>query len=103
MRNGTVMVLALCGLVAGCGEAKTSFDDSFNKNFHEKFISSCVASATKSGAPQDMATTLCTCTSDKVKERFTVRQKMTLKDDQLLPIVEECRAANEVPATPEAG
>ena len=99
MREGTFIVLALAGLVAGCGEAKTEFDDSFNKSFHEKFISSCVSSATKAGAPQDMATTLCTCASDKVKERYSVRQKMTLRDEQLMPIVEECRAENEVPAT----
>ena len=100
MRERTIMVLALAGLVAGCsGETKKSFDDSFNKSFHEKFISSCVSSATKAGAPQDMATTLCTCASDKVKERYSVRQKMTLKDEQLMPIVEECRAENEVPAT----
>ena len=103
MREGTFIVLALAGLLAGCGEAKTSFDDSFNKNFHEKFISSCVASATKAGAPQDMATTLCTCASDKVKERYSVRQKMTLKDEQLMPIVEECRAENVEPTTNEAG
>ena len=100
MRNGTIIALALCGMVAGCGEAKTSFDDSFNKSFHEKFISSCVSSATKSGAPQDLATKLCTCASDKVKERFSVREKMTLKNEALLPIVEECRAENPESSTP---
>ena len=99
MRKGTGIALALCGLVAGCGQAKQSFDDSFNKNFHEKFVSSCVSSAIKSGAPQDMASKLCTCTSDKVKERFSVREKMAMKDAQILPIVEECRAENEQPAT----
>ncbi|MGH6658762.1 MAG: hypothetical protein ACREBK_07930 [Sphingomicrobium sp.] len=94
MRTGTGTVLALCGLAAGCGEAKTGFDDSFNKSFHEKFISSCVSSATQASAPQDMAAKLCTCASDKIKERFSVRQKMSLRNEQILPIVEECRGSS---------
>ena len=98
MRMIVAAALAAAFLTASCGDGKKKFDDSFNKGFHEKFIASCVDSATKSGAPQDLATKLCTCTSDKVAERFSVRQKMTLKDDQLLPIVQECRA--EYPAKP---
>ena len=94
MRTGTGIALVLCALLAGCGEAKTSFDESFNKSFHEKFIASCVSSATKASAPQDMAAKLCTCASDKIKERFSVREKMSLKNEQVLPIVEECRAGS---------
>ncbi|HVU28776.1 MAG TPA: hypothetical protein VHE36_00110 [Sphingomicrobium sp.] len=85
--------LALCALLCGCGGPKKSFDDSFNKNFHEKFVGSCVKSATDSGLSQELAGKLCTCASDKVKERFSVREKMNLKDQQLRPILEECRAS----------
>jgi ABC-type uncharacterized transport system auxiliary subunit len=85
--------LALCALLGGCGGAKKSFDDSFNKNFHEKFVASCVKSATDSGVAQDLAGKLCTCASDKVKERYSVREKMRLKDEQLRPILQECKAS----------
>jgi len=88
----TVIAMAAM-LVAGCsGEAKKNFDDSFNSQFHEKFISSCVKSATDGGVAQDLATKLCTCASDKVKERYSVKEKMTMKNEQLTPIVEECKA-----------
>lgn len=92
MRIAILSGLAL--LAAGCGQAKQGFDDGFNTKFHENFVSSCVESATKAGAAADMATKLCTCASDKIKERYTVKQKMALKNEQLMPIVEECRAAN---------
>jgi len=85
--------LALCALLAGCGSGKKSFDDSFDKNFHEKFVASCVTSATQSGMAQDLAGKLCTCASDKVKQRFSVAQKMHLKEDQLKPILQECKAS----------
>ena len=85
--------LAFCALLSGCGGAKKSFDDSFDKNFHEKFVASCVRSATESGVAQDLAGKLCTCASDKVKERFSVREKMNLKEEQLKPILQECKAS----------
>jgi len=93
MRTTGITLLALGALVAGCGDTKKAFDDSFDKGFHEKLISSCTSSAMQAGAPQDIATRLCTCASDKVKERYTVREKMNLKPEQLQPIVAECRAS----------
>ena len=93
MRKFGIALLALVALTA-CGEAKQGFDDGFNTKFHENFVSSCIGSATKAGAATELATTLCNCASEKVKERFTVQQKMTLKNEKLLPIVEECRKAN---------
>ena len=88
--GATMAALAL----TACGEAKQSVDDSFNKSFHEKFVSSCVGSASKSGVDQALATKLCQCASDKVAERYSAKEKITLGDAQLTPIVKECRAAN---------
>ncbi|MFL6747657.1 MAG: hypothetical protein ACJ8E6_03055 [Sphingomicrobium sp.] len=85
--------LALVALLAGCGDAKKSFEDNFNKSFHEKLIASCTTSATGSGMTQGLANKLCTCASDKVKERYSVSEKMNLKSEQLKPIVEECKAS----------
>ena len=84
---------ALGAILAGCGNTQKAFDDSFNKSFHEKLISSCTSSALGAGVPQELATKLCTCASDKVKERFSVAEKMNLKQEQLAPIVAECRAS----------
>ena len=90
--------LALCALLAGCGSnggssKNASFDDSFDKSFHEKFVGSCVTSATQSGIAPELAGKLCTCASGKVKQRFSVAQKMHLKEDQLKPILQECKAS----------
>jgi len=93
MRIRGITLVALGALVASCGDAKTSFDESFDKSFHENLISSCTSSATSSGATQELASKMCTCASDKVKERFSVREKMGLKPEQLRPIVAECRAS----------
>jgi hypothetical protein len=85
--------LALCAVLGACGNTGKSFDDSFNKNFHEKFVASCVQSAAASGVVQDVADKMCACASDKIKERYSVRQKMNLKDEQLRPILLECKAS----------
>ena len=92
MRIRGIALVALGALVAGCGDAKKSFDESFDKSFHEKMISSCTSSAMGSGVPQELATKVCTCASDKVKERYSVSEKMKLKPEQLQPIVAECRS-----------
>ena len=81
-------------LLAGCGDAKKGFDEGFDTKFHEGFVKSCVNSAVKAGAPSATATTLCECTSDKIKEKFSTAEKMKLKNEQILPLVEQCRAAN---------
>ena len=89
-----IAVLGAAGLLAGCGQAKKSFDESFDAKFHESFVSSCVKSAVGSGAPQDVADKVCNCASDKIRERFSVSDKMRLKKEQILPLVEECRGTN---------
>jgi hypothetical protein len=88
-------------LLCGCGSSGNSVDDSFNKafddgfnrTFREKFISSCVQSASESGVAQNRADKLCKCGSDKIDERYSVHEKMSLKQEQLKPIIEECKAS----------
>jgi hypothetical protein len=89
-----IAVLGAAGLLAGCGQAKKSFDEGFDTKFHESFVASCVKSAVGSGAPQEVADKVCKCASDKIKDRFSVGEKMKLKKEQILPLVEECRSAN---------
>ena len=88
MRKILVVTAALA--LTACGEAKQGFDDGFNTKFHESFVASCVKSSTQAGAPQEVADKICACASDKIKERFSTRKKMSLKNDQIIPIVQEC-------------
>jgi hypothetical protein len=85
-------IAAVALALAGCGGTKKSFDESFDKSFHESFVKSCVDSAVKAGAPQAAATTLCSCTSDKIKDKYSTKEKMALKNEQILPLAEACRA-----------
>ena len=84
-------VLGLAALLSSCG--KKTFNEAFNKSFDEKMLSSCSASATRAGVSQALAGKLCTCARDKVDERYSVSEKMNLKDEQLKPIAEECKAS----------
>ncbi len=88
-----ILLLGAAGLLGGCGEAKQGFDDSFNAKFHESFVSSCVKSATQAGAEAAVADKVCACASGKIKERFSVKEKMSLKNEQILPLVQECRGS----------
>jgi hypothetical protein len=86
-------VLGAAVLLVGCGSAKEGFDESFNTKFHESFVASCVKSAVGAGASQEIADKTCNCASDKIKERYSVREKMSLKTDQILPLVQQCRGS----------
>ena len=88
-----IIALGAAGLLVGCGEAKQGFDDGFNTKFHESFVSSCVKSAVGSGAAQEVADKVCACASDKIKERYSAREKMSLKTEQILPLVQQCRGS----------
>jgi hypothetical protein len=88
-----ILVLGAAGLLTACGEASQGFDDEFNTKFHESFVASCVKSSTGAGAPQAAADTICKCASDKIKDRFSTREKMSLKNDQIIPIVRECSSS----------
>lgn len=85
--------LALCALLGACGNSNKSSENGFDQSFHEKFVASCVQSATASGVAQDLAGKICTCASDKVEQRFSVSEKMNLKQEQLRPIMAECKAS----------
>ena len=88
-----ILVLGAAGLLTACGEASQGFDDGFNTKFHEGFLASCVKSSTGAGAPQAAADAICKCASDKIKDRFSTREKMSLKNDQIIPIVQECSSS----------
>jgi hypothetical protein len=88
-----ILTVAAALALTGCGEAKKGFEDGFDTKFHESFVKSCVESSTRAGAPQAAADAICKCASDKVKDKFSTREKMSLKNDQIIPIVQECSSS----------
>jgi hypothetical protein len=82
-----LLTLATLAALAGCGEAKKAFDENFDKSFGE----SCVASATRSGAPAGTAKSLCDCALAKVNAQFTAAEKAgAANSEKIKPIMEEC-------------
>lgn len=81
------LTLAVLAALGGCGETKKAFDENFDKSFGE----SCVASATRSGAPASAAKSLCDCALTKINAQFTAAEKAgAANSEKLKPIMEEC-------------
>ncbi len=88
-----MIVLGTAALLSACGETRKGIEEGFDTKFHESFVSSCVKSSTAAGAPQDAADSICKCASDKIRDRFSATEKMSLKNDQIIPIVQECSSS----------
>ena len=82
----TLFAFTILAALSGCGEAKKVFDDSYDKKFRE----SCISSGTTSGAPPAVAKQVCDCTMDKINQRFSTTEKMSVPDEKLQPIMNEC-------------
>jgi hypothetical protein len=85
-------VLALCVSLAACGGSKQS-DETSNGNFDQKFIASCVQSATSGGVPEGVASKVCACASGKVRQHYSMQEIARLTQEQVKPIMAECSAA----------
>jgi hypothetical protein len=95
MRRSPFALLCLALALAACGQKS---EQAFNDKFDRNFISSCVASATKSGVPNDLAGTVCGCTSTEISKKFTAREKLTMSEDQAKPIMAACLKTIQPPA-----
>ena len=85
MRKALFVAMSVAAL-GGCGPAKQSFDENFDKSFRE----SCVSAATAKGAPMPIADQVCGCALGKIGAQFAPAEKATLGDDKLRPIMNEC-------------
>jgi major membrane immunogen (membrane-anchored lipoprotein) len=85
--RGHVLVAMSLVALAGCGK---SSEAAFNKGYDDKFRSSCVASASKSGMPTQLATTLCECAITEINKKYSASQKLTLSEEQSEPILKAC-------------
>ena len=90
--------LAAAMTLAGCGEAKKELDDGYKKQFVDSFVKSCQVSASESGAPADIAATVCRCAADELVAKYGPAQLMSLSDDKAVPVMKTCakRAGLEV-------
>jgi hypothetical protein len=82
-----ILVAASLVALAGCGKAS---EGAFNKGYDEKFLSSCVGSASKSGMPTQLATSLCTCAITEINKKYSATQKLTLSKEESEPILKTC-------------
>ncbi|SNS74229.1 hypothetical protein [Sphingopyxis indica] len=85
-------LLPLAGLAAltGCGEAEKAFDDGYKTQFVESFTKTCQSSATKGGAPADVAASVCQCAADELVAKYGPGELLSLSDEEALPVMQGC-------------
>ena len=83
---------ALCAslLIAACGQA----DAEFEAEFREGFASSCMTSATGSGASEADAKAICDCSVEKVVEEHDI--KLAITPAKANDIIDRCIAETGV-------
>ena len=89
---GSRALLPLAGLVAlaGCGEAEKAFDDGYKTQFVESFTRTCQSSATKGGAPAEVAASVCKCAADELVAKYSPGELLSLSDEEALPVMQGC-------------
>jgi len=83
--------LAFCALLGACGGAKQA--DNSKTDFDQKFVASCVQSATTGGVAEGVASEVCACASGKVRQRYSMQEIARLTQEQVRPIMAECKAS----------
>ena len=86
MRSTVLTALAASALLAGCGGAN---EQAINEEFDENFIASCVSSA-RAGLPEDKPQAACDCALAEINENYSASEKITLSDEQAMPIAQRC-------------
>lgn len=90
MRSTMIILLALPLALTACGEAKKSFDEGVEKSFHKEFVDSCVTSAVKTGAPPAAASKLCGCTADKLKQKYSGSELLSVSEAEMQVAAQAC-------------
>jgi len=88
MKAKLLAVIGIPALLAACGQATEAASNAFDTSFTE----SCKASAVQAGAPAAAADTLCSCGLRKINENFSDAEKLSLSNEQVQPLVQECVA-----------
>jgi hypothetical protein len=78
-------VLIAVALSTGCGEATEQAID-------ESFLANCKSSATGGGMAAELADTACDCALAGINEKYSASEKLTMTNEQAMPIAEKCLA-----------
>ncbi len=97
IRTGAGFGLAMFATLTACGDASSSFNEGYKKQFLDNFNQSCRSSAAGSGAPADKIAEVCKCTGDAIIEKHSPAEVMTMKPEDALPLLKECAAKSGLP------
>ena len=86
MCNELFVLLGCTMLLAGCSKAT----EAASNKFDEQFRTACVGSAVKTGAPPVISKRACDCTIDEINKKYSATEKLTLSQDDAMPILEQC-------------
>ena len=88
MRQSLLATICLVPLLGGCGKAS---EDTFNKQYDESFMASCVSAASRGNVTSELATKMCDCALDGINAKFSATEKVALSQEQAAPIVNACK------------
>jgi hypothetical protein len=88
MKAKLLAVIGTATLLAACGQTTEAASNAFDTSFAE----SCKAAAVEGGVPTGTADTLCTCGLRKINEQYSATEKLSLSNEQVQPLVQECLA-----------
>ena len=92
VRTDMAFGFAMLATLTGCGEAASSFDEGYKKQFLDNFNQSCQSSAAGSGTPAATIAEVCKCTGEAILAKHSPAEVMTMKPEDALPLMKECAA-----------
>ena len=92
IRTGAGFGLAMFATLTACGDASSSFNEGYKKQFLDNFNASCQSSAAGSGAPAGTIAEVCKCTGEAILAKHSPAEVLTMKPEDGLPLMKECAA-----------
>ncbi len=90
MRAKLAILMLLPLSLAACGEVKKGFDKGVEENFVREFVNGCTTSAVKAGSPPAIASKMCSCTADKLAEKYEGSALLGVSQDEMLAAGKQC-------------
>ncbi len=97
MRAIMIILAAIPLSLTACGEAKKGFDEGVEKRFLEEFTNSCTTSAVKTGAAPAIARKLCTCSANKLAEKYSGSELLGVSQEQMMEAGNACLKEQGLP------
>lgn len=90
MRATLAALIFLSLSLTACGEAKKGFDKGVEESFVQKFVDSCTTSAVKAGGPPAIASKLCSCTADKLADKYEGSALLSVSQEEMMAAAKQC-------------